>query len=73
MRSNYVLPPGINPGSDELFMLESLLVGDGQLLSPFFTTGSQYSTTVRRGHSFSETVLILSLSLRRLIRSFHDL
>lgn len=48
-----------------------VLVGHGQLLSALRTTRGQHSATVGRRHSFTETVLVLSLSVRGLIRSFH--
>lgn len=43
-------------------MLESLFVGDGELLAAFFTAGSQYTTAISRRHTLTESVLILSFS-----------
>ena len=48
-----------------------VLVGDGQLLAAFGAAGCQYAATVSGGHSFTETVLVSSLSVRGLECSFH--
>ena len=48
-----------------------VLVGDGQLFAAFGAAGCQYAATVSGGHSFTETVLVSSLSVRGLECSFH--
>ena len=55
----------------ELFALEGLLVGDGKLLAAFFATAGQHPATISCRHSLTESVLIFSLSARRLIGAFH--
>ena len=54
-----------------LFMLECFFVGNSKLLSAFSPAGSQYSPAVSRGHSLAESVLVFSLSLRRLKGAYH--
>ena len=51
--------------------LVQFLVRNCQFLSAFCPAGSQYATAVFGGHSFTETVFIPTLSLRRLECSFH--
>ena len=48
-----------------------VFVRDGQFLTTFSTTCSQYAATVSGCHSFTETVFVSSLSVRGLISSFH--
>ena len=48
-----------------------VFVGYGQFLTTFGTTGCQYAATVGGSHSFTETVLVSSLSVRGLECSFH--
>jgi len=50
-----------------------LLVRDGQFVAAFSTTAGQHLTAVGGGHPLAETVFILPLAVRWLIRSFHDL
>ena len=52
-------------------MLESFLVGDGQLLAAFFPAGGEYPAAIGRGHPLTESVFILSFPARGLIRTFH--
>ena len=47
------------------------LVRNCQFLTALCTTGSQYATTISGSHSLTETMLVLSLSQRRLECSFH--
>ena len=47
------------------------LVRNGQLLTTLCATCSQYSATISGSHSLTETVLVLSLSVRGLKCSFH--
>lgn len=53
-------------------LLQCLFVRHRQFTSAFCSSGSQYPSTVCSRHSFSESVLIFSLSARRLKCSFHD-
>jgi hypothetical protein len=52
-------------------VLEGLFVRDGKLLPAFPATACKNAATIGRGHSFTETVLILSLPARGLIGAFH--
>jgi hypothetical protein len=56
-----------------LLFLKSSFVRNSQLLSAFLSARSNYPATVRRSHSFTETVLILSFFLRRLECALHVL
>jgi hypothetical protein len=47
-------------------------VRNGKLLSTVFSAVGQDPTTVGRGHTFTETVLVLSFLLGRLIGAFHN-
>ena len=47
------------------------LVRNGQLLATLCATCSQYSATISGSHSLTETVFVLSLSVRGLECSFH--
>ena len=51
--------------------LVQFFVRNSQFLSAFCSTGSQYATAVFSSHSFTESVFIPTLSLRRLECSFH--
>ncbi len=53
--------------------LVSSLVGNRQFLSALRSSAGQYFSSVGSAHSLSEPVLIFSLTIRRLIRSFHDI
>ena len=55
----------------ELLLLAVEFVRNCQFLTALCTTGSQYATTISGSHSLTETVLVLSLSQRRLECSFH--
>lgn len=48
-----------------------VFVRNRQFFSAFCTTCSQYSAAVCSSHSFTESVFVLSLSVRGLKRSFH--
>ena len=48
-------------------------VGNGQFLTAFGTTGSQYATTVCGLHTLAETMFVVSFSVVRLECSFHCL
>ena len=65
------IPPGTALPRALLLLLESSFVRNSKLLSSLSSAGSKYSATIGRCHSFAETVLILSLSFRRLVRAFH--
>jgi hypothetical protein len=54
-------------------MLRCFFVRNSEFLATFVSARSQYATTVGGCHSFPETVLVLSLSARRLISAFHCL
>ena len=56
-----------------LFLFAVVLVWNCQLCASFCSTGCQYTTTVLCRHSLTETVLVLSLSVRGLECSFHRL
>ena len=53
-------------------MLQCLLVRNGKFLSAFSSARRQHSPAIGRCHSVAETVLIFSLSLRRLKGTFHS-
>lgn len=48
-----------------------VLVRNGEFLATFSATCSQYATAIGGSHSFTETVFVLSFSVRRLECSFH--
>ena len=52
-------------------MLQSFFVGNGQFLSAFSSAGRQYSAAICSCHSLTESVLVFSLSFRRLKGTFH--
>ena len=54
-----------------LVVLECSLVWNGQLLATLSATCSQYLTAIGSSHSLTETVLVNSLTARRLVSSFH--
>jgi len=49
------------------------LIGNGQLLATFGTTSSKHATPIGSLHAVTETMLVVSLSVVRLERSFHML
>jgi hypothetical protein len=49
------------------------LIRSAQLSTAFCSSGSQYLTAILGAHSFSEAVLIFSLSIGGLEGSFHGL
>jgi len=53
-------------------VLKRLFVRNGQFLSSLLSAGSEHPAAVGRGHSFAETVLILSFSAGGLIRALHN-
>lgn len=53
--------------------LVETFVRNCQFLTSFAATCSQYFTSVLSCHAATESVLVSSLSYRRLKRSFHDL
>ena len=55
----------------QLLFLSVVFVRNCQLCAAFCTTCCQYATAVLCGHSLTETVLVLSLSVRGLECSFH--
>ena len=55
----------------QLLFLSVVLVRHCQLSTTFSTTSSQYATAVLCSHSLTETVFVLSLSVRGLECSFH--
>ena len=57
----------------QLLFLSVVFVRNCQLCAAFCTTCCQYATAVLCGHSLTETVLVLSLSVRGLECSFHCL
>ena len=61
----------ICPAERKLLLQAVELVRNCQFLTALSTTGSQYATTISGSHSLTETVLVLSLSQRRLECSFH--
>lgn len=52
-------------------MLESLLVGDRQLLPALLSAAGKHTAAIGCGHSLTEAVLVLSFSARRLKSAFH--
>jgi hypothetical protein len=63
-----------NPGASrfsELFVLECLFVGNSQFLSAFASARRQNPSAISRSHSFAESMLVFSLSLRRLKGTYH--
>ena len=50
-----------------------LLVRNGQLLASLCATRCQYATAIGCGHSFTETVLVLTATVVGLKCSFHIL
>ncbi len=54
-----------------LVAAEIILIRHGELFTPFAAACSQYSTPISCRHALTETVLILSLSDRRLECLFH--
>lgn len=66
------LPYFFNTNENGLLCLYSVVfVRNSQFLSAFSTTCCQYSATVCCSHSLTETVFVLSLSVRGLKCSFH--
>ena len=59
------------PAFAELSVLERRLVRNGQLLATLGATRCQYLAAVGGSHSLTESVLVDSLTARRLISSFH--
>ncbi len=59
------------PALAELSVLERRLVRNGQLLATLGATRCQYLAAVGGSHSLTESVLVDSLTARRLISSFH--
>mgnify|MGYP006954207709 FL=1 len=59
------------PAFAELSVLERRLVRYGQLLATLGATRCQYLAAVGGSHSLTESVLVDSLTARRLISSFH--
>jgi hypothetical protein len=55
-----------------LLMLEGLFVGNGKFLPALLSAGRKHAATIGGGHSFTETVFILSFLAGRLVRAFHD-
>lgn len=53
-------------------LLAVTLVGDGELLTTFGTTGSEHAAAISGGHTFTETVLVLSSAVVGLKCSFHN-
>ena len=64
--------PGTKPAL-QLLLLAVVLVWNGQLSTSLCATGCQYATAILCSHSLTETVLVLSLSVRGLECSFHRL
>lgn len=65
----------LNPSkvaSRGLFFLKGFLVRNRKFLSAFFPARCQYPATIGRGHSFTETVFILTFSFRWLECTFHQ-
>ncbi len=52
-------------------MLKGLFVRNGQFLTAFLPAGRKYAATIGGGHSFTETVFVLSFLAGRLVRAFH--
>ena len=53
--------------------LPAVLVGDGEFLAGVATAGAEYAAAVCRSHAGAEAVLVNTLALRGLERSFHDI
>lgn len=54
-----------------LVAAEIILIRHGELLTTFTTARRQHSATISGRHAFTKTVLVLSLSNRRLECLFH--
>lgn len=52
-------------------MLQCFFVRNSEFFSALSSAGSQYPAAIRSCHSFAESVLVFSLSLRRLKGTFH--
>ena len=57
----------------QLLLLSVVFVRNGQLCTSLCATSCQYATAILCSHSLTETVLVLSLSVRGLECSFHRL
>ena len=53
-------------------LLAVTLVGNGELLTTLRTTGSQHAAAISGGHTFTETVLVLSSAIVGLKCTFHN-
>jgi hypothetical protein len=53
--------------------LPAVLVGDGEFLAGVATAGAEDAAAVCRSHAGAEAVLVNTLALRGLERSFHDI
>lgn len=53
-------------------LLAAEILGDGKTCTPFGTTASKHLAAVGGGHSFTESVLVHSLTIGGLISSFHS-
>ena len=60
-----------NPEGVRLVVLECCLVWYSQLLATLSATSSQYLTAIGSSHSLTETMLVDSLTTRRLVSSLH--
>src|SRR5262245_36832198 len=58
--------------ASELLLFEGFLVRNGQFLAAFFSAVGKHPAAVGRGHTLTETVFVLSFSVRRLECTFHD-
>lgn len=56
---------------DVTLLFMTAFVCNCQFCTTFRTTGGQYAATIGGSHSFTESVFVFSLSLRRLECSFH--
>lgn len=54
-----------------MLLLTVNFVRNGELLAALGTTGSEYATTICSGHTLTETMLVVSLAIVGLERSFH--
>ena len=61
------------PDIMQLLFLSVVFVRNCKLCTSFCTTSCQYATAILCSHSLTETVLVLSLSVRGLECSFHRL
>ena len=68
-----LISTGTQPVSLQLLLLAVVLVRNGQLCTSLSATSCQYATAILCSHSLTETVLVLSLSVRGLECSFHRL